>query len=364
MIETALPLVRLGPTDSPVLHSYYDICPESPDGRRAIVSVFESDAIPGPATVAIVARDGEVLGTVGDSAEAIGHVGRFALWLDDDRVAIRHGADEADSDWSIVRLSTGEEVRRPGSLRQWHAGTGRGLVQWLGATPNPHRLRQGIRVVDDSGDKVAEVDVRDCLEIVPEGMPKPPPDELNLMNLKWSPDGSRFFAVFTNELHRRLARSDAPLFKTIVSFDSDACDARFLGSFTHHPIWSPDGSRVFAMQARGDQQDLISLPADGGGEASVVLKSVPGIHGTVTPGGRRLIIDVPERNRTACAIAGIDLADGRREDLVRFSHTRWEHREGNHPHPVPSPDGRRIYFNAQADGRCGCYALEMDANGS
>ncbi len=359
MIETRLPLVRLGPADRPVLHAYYDVCPESPDGRRAIVSVFESDAIPGAATVAIVGRDGEVQRTLGEPAEAIGHVGRFGLWLDDDRVAIRHGTDEAVSEWSIVHLSTGEQVRRPGSLRQWHSGIGRGLVQWLGATPNPHRLRQGIRVVDDTGATIAEADVLDCLAAVPDDEYKPPPEELNLMNLKWSPDGARFFAVFTDEHYRRLAGGGGASFKTIVSFDADVRDARFLGAFTHHPIWSPDGSCVLAMRAGGEVQDLIALPADGSRRIRTVLESVPGIHGTVTADGRRLIIDVPEQDHTACAIASIDLTDGRREDLVRFSHTRWDHRDGNHPHPVPSADGRRIYFNAQADGRCGCYVLEL-----
>lgn len=61
------------------------------------------------------------------------------------------------------------------------------------------------------------------------------------------------------------------------------------------------------------------------------------------------------------AIARFDLASGRREDLTTFDHPTWNHRDGHHPHPVCSPDGRRIYFNAAPGGRCGCYALDLTA---
>lgn len=361
MLETSLPVTRLGPADRPVVHAYYDVCPESPDGSRAIVTVFSGDAIPGPARVAIVDRtSGEVLRTIGEPVEAIGHVGRFALWLDEDRIALRQGEDEAVGGWSIVTLSTGEQVDHPGALRQWHAGTGRGLVQQLGTTPNPHRLRQGIAVVDDQGRTVAEAGVPDCLACLPEGETPPPIDMLDVKNFKWAPDGSRFFVVFNTEQYGNFIDRDGPRFKTIVSFNAEAGDARFLGHFGHHPTWSGDGSLIYAMDVRDDgSQDLVALPADGSLETQTVLESIPGAHGSPTPDGRRWIIDVPEADHSECAIAAFDLATGRREDLVRFSHTRWDHRTGNHPHPVVTPDGRRVYFNAQADGRCGCYMIEL-----
>ncbi len=358
-IQSSLPITRLGPADRPVLHSYYDVCPESPDGRRVLVTVFESDTVPGPARVGLADRAGALLDLIGEPAEVIGHVGRFALWLDDRRIAYRHSADEAAGGWSIRDLATGAETEHPGALRQWHPGIRRGLVQTLGATPNPHRLRQGLAVVGEHGETLAEVSVADALSALPSGTPHPPVDELNFMNLKWSPDGSRFFAVFTDELFHRMHRPESVKFKTIVSFDADARDARYLGSFTHHPTWSGDGASVLAMRARGETQDLIALPADGSLDARVVLPEVPGIHPSPTPDGRSLLVDVPLRHQTACAIARFDLATGHREDLACFDHPRWNHRNGHHPHPVLSPDGARLYFNAAPEGRCGCFAAEL-----
>ena len=65
-------------------------------------------------------------------------------------------------------------------------------------------MRQGMAVCDDNGTFLVELDVEDCAAVCP-GEARMPAnlDEVNIMNLKWSPDGERFFCVFTDEIFRR-----------------------------------------------------------------------------------------------------------------------------------------------------------------
>jgi len=364
-------ITRITPAGRPAIHSYYDVCPESPDGSRLVFTQFTQGTVPGPARPMIAAIDGDDPTPLAEPGDAIGHVGRYPMWLGDDRVAYKAGSLEETAGWFTHDLATGASPHHPGGLRQFHTGVGRGTVQLVTQDDNPHGMRNAIGVVDDHGREVGRFTTADARAAHPDPDTLPPVETLNMMNAKWSPDGSRFFAVFTDEIYRKRLTDPPPKFKCLVVADPDGQNVRFLSDFTHHPGWSPDGKDAIAMLARTEgatqgpaqtgDQDLVAYDADTGVKRTL-LERVAGVHGTITPDGRWFIID--EFNSPAKGQGTIvrwDLQTAQREVLVTFNHTAWSHGNGHHPHPVLSRDGSAIYFNAMDDSVCQVYCLTLPA---
>jgi hypothetical protein len=353
---------QLGPRDRPCLHSYYDISPGEPDGDRVLASAFLSDEVPGTAEILLLDAAGQVIKHIGTPAHAIGHVGRFALWMDRDRIAYREDADDGNDEWFIYHMSDGRCERRPGRLRQWHQATGRGLVQTQGKRENPHRLSQGIVICDDDGQMLTEIDVADCAAACPEHIQLPEIDRLNMMNAKWSPDGRRFFTVLTDQVYYRDvvdSRTSHRVFKCLIGFEADGSGAYFIGKFSHHPSWMPNGQDIIAfLEGKGGVQDLVSFSLARGGSPELILKAMPGIHPSMMSDGR-ILTDICEANQQQASICLFDPQTATRRELMRFSHQAWQHTTGHHPHPVANPAGDAVYLNAAPEGRCGLYRLQI-----
>lgn len=364
MMRSDYSVVRISDGAGVAVHSYYDVCPESPGGERVLMSVFTGGAVPGPAKVVVADRDGREHRELSEAGEAIGHVGRYPLWLDDQRIAYRKPSRSELGGWCSRSLA-GDGVREhAGGIRQFHIGAQRGLVQLAGELSNPHGLRQAIGVVDGEGELLGAFDVSMARAAHPEPGRLPAVEQLNFMNAKWDPAGERFFVVFTDELYRKLpAGRDArgAKFKCLVTADADGGQVRFLGDFGHHPHWSPDGAFVFAMMANESTaagQDVIAYDAKSG-ERGVLLPDIAGVHSTITQDGGWLIIDEEDREAQRGRVVRWSLANREREVLAEFEHRDWGHVDGHHIHPVLSRDGKRVYFNAQDEGPCQVYGLEI-----
>lgn len=358
-MDTEHSIMRLGDGIRPRMHSYYDVCPESPDGTRLLTSAFDGP-VPGPAQVVLSRIDGGDERVLSDSQEAIGHVGRFALWLDDHTVAMRaEMPDDGAAGWCTLDLVSGATATLPGHLRQWHIGRDRGLVQVHGGLANPQRLLQGIEVVNRAGTVINAFDVAHARAVHPQSDSLPPSEHLNFMNSKWDPAGERFFVVFTDEVYRRThGLGMEGRFKCLMVAGAQGEAVRFLGDFTHHPHWWPDGSGVIALWQDSPNQDLVVYDIDNG-KRSVVSSGLEGIHATITPDCRHVIID-QQIGQDRCHIVQRNLSSGSDTMVASFAHTRWNHRDGHHPHPVLSRDGTRIYVNGEDAGVCQVYVFALE----
>jgi len=357
------PVTRISDGSKPAIHSYYDICPEQPGGEHVLLSVWDQNSIPGLARVAIGTVRGDSLEHLGESAHCIGHTGRYPMWIDHEHIAYHRGTKSSTTGWVKLHLPTGYELEHPGSLRQFDVRNRRGLVLMKGSADNPHGFNQEVSIIDHQGQEGNRLNIAEARSAHPDPDSLPACEELNFMNAKWSYDGSCFFVVFTNELFLKKQGSSGSKFKCLIVADADGSHVRFLQDFTHHPHWSPDNTFAFAVNAverRGHlSQDICAFDRITGTKRTL-LEDVAGIHSTILPDGKHLIID--EFNSPSAGQAQIvrwNLDTATKEVLVRFNHRDYAHSNGHHPHPVLSRDGKRIYFNAQDEGFCQVYSLDL-----
>ena len=179
---------------------------------------------------------------------------------------------------------------------------------------------------------------------------------MNLMNAKWAPDGRRCFVVFTDEIWCRVNARPRTIKSLIVA--EPGGEATFLGDFTHHPMWAPDGSFVLAHLERDGVQDLVAY-RPGGRRPEVILPKFTGIHTSLDAAGRRALTDAFDDEAGTGSVRLVDLADGAVEVLDEGPHVRHDHTGGSHIHPQFSRDGASVYYNLAAEGQPQLYRLRL-----
>ncbi|MDA3962703.1 MAG: hypothetical protein PF961_18105, partial [Planctomycetota bacterium] len=357
-MDTTYPTIRIGDPDRATLHAYYDVCPESPDGSQLVCFSFD-DAVPGPGRIETRQRDGSGCQIHG-RCHGIGHVGGFTHWHDNHTLAWVDSPDakRSDSGSTIANLATGTQHALPGRIRQFHLATRRGLVLELGDEPNPHALWRTVLITDDHGRAQAQLDLTRAAACHPDQDRMPPISELNVMNAKWCPDGSHFLVVLTDQLFCAATGARPRRIKCLVMADATGNEVQFLGDFSHHPAWTPDGAGVIAYRTRAEgDQDLLRYHLDGRAP-ELLIAQAPGTHASMAADQRSIVTDVMRDG--GGQIVRLDLTqNGAQEVLANFTHGARDHLHGHHPHPVFSHDGSRVYFNAADDGICALYALEL-----
>lgn len=117
-----------------------------------------------------------------------------------------------------------------------------------------------------------------------------------------------------------------------------------------HPAWLPDSRRILELGY------LVHDSETGAVERLTGLPVLGGMHPSASPDGRLLVTDGAATplggSANEYAILVADLRGGAWVELARSDQARgvasWRR---NHPHPVFSADGRRVYFNATRDDR-------------
>ncbi|MCB1884406.1 MAG: PD40 domain-containing protein [Geminicoccaceae bacterium] len=182
-----------------------------------------------------------------------------------------------------------------------------------------------------------------------------------LFHTKIGPDGRRLFQVLrSNDLPDRPGVWRA----RIVTFDADGNDLRLALPMEawdrggHHPSWLPDGDRILMNLVPEGESSLrfVRFRHDGTGLETVGAERGSG-HPSLRPSGRWLLTDA-YLNEGFGSPGGtaplrlIDLEHGEARTLAEvdcgppgLGSRRCD------PHPVWSPDGRRIVANAMVEGR-------------
>ncbi len=335
------------PLPAPSLHTYFDVSPESPDGRHLVC--FVADGPPLTAgTVTITGLDGSDSVRVAH-CRGTAHGAAQQGWLDPGHVYYT-----ANGEVRIVDLRGRQVQCCPGSIDTLHQASRRGLVtsnglRKTGATA-PHE-QACYRVDLDSGRLEPLAERAAFLALLAEhlDLSQVPAETCYLQHSKWSPDGRRWLVVLSNEVVRR-TQPDLPRVKALFTLDDQGGDLRFIDRFNHHPNWLPDGSGVYAFADDGPHA-VVAWGARGGNRRRLASLPCEG-HPSLNPDGRLLACDsqrYPGPGRAGVILHDLDTGVCRDLAVWDFPVVPWQqgHVPGQvcHAHPVWSPDGRRLYLN-------------------
>ena len=363
--------VRIGPVSPQegrhTMHSYFNTCPESPDGRYVL---FYSSTAKDGQRGEVCIRDrktGEekTLATNINAEDA--HRVACQQWVSGGKRVVFHG--ERDGEWFVgcVDLDTGKErVLARGQLAGWGQPNA-DIVPLYSPHWNPgaHRDFDLINVV--TGEKQTAVTVDGLKQAYPDWFAKTFGDQ----------HPSIFFPVLSPDLQRvffkmALATGPDPRSKAASARQGLICyslaEKRFLfmNPTWGHPSWQPDSRHITEIHYTvidsndGSSTRLPGAPtkasrakAAASGDQSALagsLQELSGDHPSVSPDGRLLVADTTLENfggkRTDWGVVVTDVHGADQVIIHKFdnSHGAQSWRP-SHPHPVFSGDGKRIYYN-------------------
>ena len=385
------------------IHSYFNTCPESPDGRTVL---FYSSTAKDGHHGEVVIRDrksGEekVLATNINAEDA--HRVACQQWVSGGKRVVFHG--ERDKEWftGCVDLDTMKErILAKNQLAGWGQPNA-DIVPLYSPHWNPGEHRDLDLINVATGEKHTAVTVDALKQAYPEWFAKTFGEQ----------KPSIFFPILSPDLKRvffkmALATGDDPRSKSASAREGLICHSLAEKKFLYmnpkwgHPSWQPDSRHITEMHYTvfdsndGSSVQNVGMPtkaaraeaAAGKGKAApapgatkaerakasaegraataskpaaesepapdATMRDVSGDHPSVSPDGRLVVTDTimtsfgGERNEW-----GVVLADAKGTGQIVLHHFDNSHGARSwrvsHPHPVFSADGRRIYFNV-SDG--------------
>ncbi len=361
-MQSDFQITQLSTDAGPASHRYYDVPVESPSAER--ITYFQWDGPqPGPGWIVVADADSanptRVARTEGP---AIGHVGGLPTWLDDNTLA--YAPDGADRErYAIVSLDDPANPRPlDAGLRSYCEATGQAAAfrdRMPGSdTPEPGYARPILGLADVQTEQFTPLlTVTQACRLHPDGDGLDPA-RLNFMNVKFAPDGQSTFVVFTDEVSARQTGRPRTV-KSLILTDLKTGQSRWLGEFTHHPMWTPDGAGVIAHldNPRGSQ-DLVRYALDAS-RPEVLLPDFAGVHTSLNIAATHAITDTHRDPKGTGGVWLTNLATGQRVELARGTHDRHDHEGGTHIHPQFSRDESRIFFAMRDTGQAQLYALHL-----
>ncbi len=342
------------------IHSYFNTCPESPDGKWLLF--FTSTAADGQhGEVRIRNRaSGEerVLADNLDVEDA--HRAACQQWVSNGKRVVYHG--ERNGEWfvGVVDVESGKETQHvTGRLSCWGQPNG-DLVPLYGPHWNPgeHRDLELLNVATGEIKTVATAEAAKAA--YPEWFAKQYGDQpVSIFFPILSPDASKvFFKLASNGHSNGNPRSKgASEREGLICYSIAEKRFLFLRPSWGHPAWCPDGTTIVNV--------AFSLTDSNTGKEHRVpgLPVCRGDHPSSSPDGKLLITDsTMDRFGGKNTEWGIFVANAQGNDHVIID--QFDNSHGakswrvSHPHPVFSPDGKRIYFNVSSGQWTQLYVAE------
>ncbi len=322
-------------------HSYYDVSPWSPDGKRLVFTSAEPGAR--ASEIWIMNADGSGRKRVATNGTFSMHTGAFPQWGADNHTVYYTGRpDEGPTGAIAVNVDNGETRIMGPSSRMISPDGKRSLYGQKGDGKYPDLA---IVNTDGTGGKVI-ARLNDVIALSPEqeaAKANPP----NLTNYKWAPDGKTILFGLVNT-----SRPGPPL-KELYTVKPDGSNLRYLCPYNHHHIWVPDSRRVLF----NGKEAMMIINADGTGLRPIAPLSSG--HPSFSPDSRFIVTDVYGGAWGPCLVL-INAATGEVRKLVNVpSALGYTHEEGTHYHPVWSRDGQQILYDSDQTGTCQLYVLDL-----
>jgi Tol biopolymer transport system component len=334
--------------DRHTIHAYFNVCPESPDGRKVLY--YTSTARDGQTgDLRVLDRaTGEERTLVRDLHTEDAHRAACQQWVSKGRRVVFH--DERDGEWqvAVVDVESGaERVLAKNRLSSWGRPDA-DLVPLYGLhwKPGEHRDLELLNV--DSGE-IRTVLTNEAVRAQYAGWIRKSFGErpTSIFFPVLSPDlRSVFFkmAAAGNGDPRSKGASER-LGK--IGYSLEEKRFLFLSEQWGHPAWHPDSKTIVETKNQliraetGVVEQLPGLPDCGAG------------HPSASPDGKLLVSDTTlERfggSRNDWGIVVMDIRGNAHVVIHKFDNSHgassWR---VSHPHPVFSADGRRIYFNVSS----------------
>jgi len=359
---------RTGVTIKPVapdqqrhsIHSYFNTCPESPDGKWVLF--FTSTAVDGQhGEVRIRNRaSGEERVLVENLDVEDAHRAACQQWISNGKRIVYHG--ERNGEWfvGVVDVESGKELQHiPGRLSCWGQPKG-DLVPLYGPhwNPGPHR---DLELLNAANGEIRTVVTADAARAAyPEWFAKQYGDQpVSIFFPILSPDASKVFFKLASNGHT----NGNPRSKGASEREGLICysiaEKRFLFQRASwgHPAWCPDGTTIVNTA-------FTLIDSNNGKEHRVPgLPVCRGDHPSSSPDGKLLITDsTMDKFDGKATDWGIFVANAQGNDHIVID--QFDNSHGarswrvSHPHPVFSPDGKRIYFNVSSGQWTQLYVAE------
>lgn len=335
--------------DRHTLHAYYVMNPESPDGSRVVY--YSSSAANGHlGDVCIVDRKTGKETTVAKNIHTEdAHRGACQQWISNGKRVAFHEAREAN--WAVCAVDLDTlECRTLALDHQLAFGQPAGDIlpiygkHW---NPGPYRDLEFLNVV--TGETRVVVKNDDVRKQYGEWLLKQFGDKpVSIFFPVISPDQKRvFFKMACGSGGDNYMTSAASARQGLVVYDLVDKKFLFLREKWGHPAWFPDSNRIMEM-------GNLWLTSDEAGKVVRVpnLPYMSGCHPSVSPDGKLFVMDgflgalENEPKQWGIMVCDMRGGAGNYQILHRFQNNRgaksWR---VNHPHPVFSADGRRIYYN-------------------
>lgn len=344
------------------IHSYYLTCPESPDGTRVLF--FASPAADGQRGDLVIRdrRTGEERTVARNLETEDAHRAACQQWTGGGRQVAFH--DVRDGRWGVyvVDAASGDE-RLVAADRQLAFGQPAGkLLPLYGChwNPGPHR---DLELADaETGAIRTVVEMERVAQAYGPWLREQFGDRpVAIFFPVVSPNEQRvFFKLACGTGGDTFRSKSASQRQGLIAYDLAERRFLFFNPRWGHPAWHPDSRRILEV-------GNLFLDAEDNGRLLRIpdLPKLRGCHPAVSPDGRLFVMDgllePPDGKPGEYGIMVCDIRGGagRSQLLHRFPNTRgarsWRR---NDPHPVFSPDGRRIYFNVNETNWTQLYVAE------
>ena len=352
------------------IHSYFNTCPESPDGTRVLFySSTAKDGHRGEVCIRDRKTGEEKVLAKNINAEDAHRVA-CQQWVSGGERVVFHG--ERDGEWFVgcVDLDTAKErILARGQLAGWGQPDA-DIVPLYSPhwKPGAHPDLDLINVA--TGEKTTPVTVDALKQAYPEWFAKTFGEQKpSIFFPILSPNLERIFfkmALATGEDPRS---TNASARQGLICYSLAEKKFLYMNPKWGHPSWQPDSRHITEMHYTVFDSDDGSVKmnpgmptkasrakasADGNAAPVFAMRDVSGDHPSVSPDGKLVVTDTImtsfDGTRTEW---GVVLADTRGTGQIVLHHFDNSHGAKSwrvsHPHPVFSADGKRIYYNV-SDG--------------
>ncbi|NJN27355.1 MAG: hypothetical protein HC819_15960 [Cyclobacteriaceae bacterium] len=329
----------ISPPDADAVISYFQQCPESPDGKKMAFTIFYQ-----PDSMGIVVKDlnsGE-LKTINKIKGQVRHTGAHPIWIDNESLIYGSPSEYVIYHHNIIT----------GAIRQYPGGkiSDYSLInkKLLFVNSNKNMGQVGVYTMDFSsneGDCVVSLD--DVATLKEEIGTINPLNYWRIDHPYWSPNGKKILFQIKTDKNKSTKKDDY-----IFYADEYGEHIHFIGRKPMHVQWW-DNESVFGHDWQ-DKEDYYMRRYDLKGNLVEEL-SGPGCHGAVSP-DRQWIVTESWYGSDPIRVFLYRKGKTNHEKLL-FEQKAivngiefWKVR--SHVHPAFSRDGKKVYFNGQgADGK-------------
>lgn len=345
-------------------HTYYLTRPESPDGTKVLFYVSKTASGEHGDLIVQDRATGKETTIAHDIDTEDAHRAACQQWISNGERVAYH--DVKNGRWSIhvVDLATLRD-RTLAEDRQLCFGRAvDDILPIYGChwKPGPHR---GLELLNAATGEIKEViPIADVEQHYGAYLAKQfdgRPTSIFFPNI--SPDGRRVFfkmaAPGAEGEKNNFASKEASARQGIVVYDLVTRQPVFMREQWGHPGWFPDSRHLIEASGQifdtDDKGKIVRIPG---------VPKLPGDHPSISPDGLLFVKDGPMTEMGGkpgewCVMAG-DIKGGDYVVLKRFQNNAgaksWR---VNHPHPIFSADGKRIYFNVNAGQWTQLYVAEL-----